>query len=149
MGKKSQTDIDARIRGFENYCRERGLPVTMQRRVILEAVLRRADHPSADQIYDAVRTQMPQVSRTTIYRVLDALVEMGSIRRVCQTGAVRFDGKISRHHHLICMNCGKIFDLEDKELDRIPVPKKKMQGFEVDDFSVHFFGICPACQKQG
>jgi len=141
-------DIDNRIREFEELCRQRGISVTMQRRVILEAVLLREDHPSADQIFDIVKEKIPQVSRTTIYRVLDTLVELGSIRRVCQTGSVRFDGKVDRHHHLLCTQCGKILDLHDTKLNEISVPDQEMQGFLVDDFSVHFSGICPDCQKQ-
>ena len=120
----------------------------MQRRVILEAVLQSEEHPTADQIFEEVKDQIPQLSRTTIYRVLDALVEHGIIRRLQQTGAARFDGKIERHHHLICTHCGKIIDLEDAALDQLSVPKRKLGGFMVDEFSVHFSGICSDCQKE-
>ncbi len=140
--------IADRIREFEELCRQRGLPVTMQRRVILEAVLKRDDHPTADQIYEAVRERIPQLSRTTIYRVLETFVDLGILRRLRQTGAARFDGKIERHHHVVCTQCGKIVDLEDTGLDCLSIPNEKMQGFEIDDFSVHFSGICPNCLKQ-
>lgn len=143
-----QKAISARLREFEKLCRQRGLPVTMQRRVILEAVLERDDHPTAEQIHEAVQKQIPQLSRTTIYRVLDALVDFGLIRRLHQTGAVRFDGKIVRHHHLVCVHCGKIMDLADRSLDELPLPKHKFQGFKIEDFSVQFSGTCPDCQKE-
>lgn len=137
-----------RLRDFEALCREKGLPVTVQRRAILEAVLLRDDHPTADAIYEAVHTQIPQLSKTTVYRVLDTLVELGMVRRLHQTGTARFDGNVRHHHHAICMKCGKIIDLEDPSLDQLPCPSRKLQGFKIDDFSIHFSGTCPECQKQ-
>lgn len=121
----------------------------MQRRVILEAVLQRDDHPTADQIYEAVQECIPQLSRTTIYRVLETLQELGVIRRVQHTGTVaRFDGKIRRHHHLVCTRCNKIIDFEDGSFDHLPLPKGKLQGFAVEDFSVQFSGTCSDCRKK-
>lgn len=138
----------ARLRALEAQCRQRGLPVTVQRRAILEEVLRRDDHPTADEVHEAVRDRLPQVSRTTIYRVLDALVDMGLIRRLRQTGAARFDRNIDRHHHLICTRCGNVMDLEDRALDQLPLPNRKLHGFKIDDFSVQFSGTCSDCQKR-
>lgn len=143
-----QKTVAAKLRELEELCRQKGLPFTMQRRVILEATLQRDDHPTADQIYEAVLHEIPQVSRTTIYRVLDTLVDLGMIRRLHQTGAARFDGKINRHHHLVCVRCGRIVDLEDRPLDQLPLPKRKLQGFKINDFSVHFSGTCRDCQKR-
>jgi Fur family peroxide stress response transcriptional regulator len=141
--------VAARLQEFEEICRQKGLPVTMQRRVILETILQRDDHPTADQIYDAVQEQIPQLSRTTVYRVLDTFLELGVIRRVHHTGAMaRFDGMIRRHHHLVCTHCNKIIDFDDESLDQLPLPKRKLQGFEVKDFSVQFSGVCADCRKQ-
>ena len=48
----------------------------------------------------------------------------------------------------ICKKCSKVMDLEDASLDQLPLPKRKLQGFEVDDFSVQFSGTCADCQKK-
>lgn len=142
-------EIAARLHEFEEICRKKGLPVTMQRRVILEAVLQRDDHPTADQIYETVQAIIPQLSRTTVYRVLDTFLELGVIRRVHLTGGTsRFDGMIRRHHHLVCTRCNKIIDFEDDNLNQLPLPKRKLQGFEVAEFSVQISGICADCQKK-
>jgi len=53
---------------LERVCRDRGIPVTVQRRVIFTALLERDDHPSVDQIFDDVKGRIPGVSRTTVYR---------------------------------------------------------------------------------
>ena len=107
-----------RLRRFEDVCRQRGLSLTVQRRVILEAVLDHADHPTADRIYDEVSRRIPGVSRTTVYRVLEMLVEVGVITKACSPGAAtRFDPMTHRHHHLVCLHCDRLIDLEDAELN--------------------------------
>jgi len=120
----------------------------VQRRAVLESVLERDDHPTADQIIEAVKQRIPGVSRTTVYRVLDMLVEAGVIRRLHHPGpAARFDGKTRRHHHMICKKCNKVIDLESAKLDRLSLPDVESEGFEIDDFSVHFTGICVECRQ--
>ncbi len=143
-------EIAERLQRFEALCRERGLPLTVQRRDILKAVLERDDHPSADQIYETVREHIPGLSRTTVYRVLDMLVELDVIRRLQHAGSgARFDGKIQRHHHLVCRKCGCIIDIETSSLDGLRVPAGERQGFEIEDYSVHFVGLCQECRRHG
>jgi Fur family peroxide stress response transcriptional regulator len=138
-----------RLKKLEEVCRERGVPFTTQRRTVLEVLLERGDHPTADQIFEAVKVRNPRIARRTVYRVLDALAELGLIRRVHHPGAAaRFDAKTYRHHHLVCIRCNKIVDLESPDLDSIPLPKGKPHGFDVRDFSVQLMGICPECRKR-
>ena len=137
----------ARLREFEERCREQGLPVTVQRRAILEALLQRDDHPTADQIHTAVKDRIPQLSRTTVYRVLDTFAKLGLVRRLHPTGTARFDGNVQRHHHLVCSRCSKVVDLEYEVLDRIALPNRKAQGFEINSYSIHFSGRCPDCRE--
>ncbi|NOX56639.1 MAG: transcriptional repressor [Planctomycetes bacterium] len=138
-----------RISRFESLCREKGIPVTVQRRVILQTLLQRQDHPTADQIFEDVRKQIPDISRTTVYRVLEALVGLAVIRRVHSMGnAVRYDGNIHRHHHLVCRECGRMADWESPELNNLPMPKRKALGFHIDDYTIQFMGICAECRRQ-
>jgi Fur family transcriptional regulator, peroxide stress response regulator len=139
-----------RLKELHSICREKGIPLTAQRRTVLEVLLQRSDHPTADQVYEAVQEQIPQISRRTIYRVLDTLVEFELIRRVHHPGAAaRFDGMVGRHHHLVCVQCNKIVDLESPALDSITLPKGKPHGFDVSDFTVQLIGMCSECQKEG
>lgn len=141
--------IAERLQEFEALCRRQGVSFTVQRRVVLEAVLERDDHPTADQIVEIVKQRVPNISRTTVYRVLDALVDMEMIRRLHHPGpAVRYDGKVRRHHHLICKRCHKVIDWEDVRLNRIRPPDVEAEGFEIEDFSVHFTGVCGECSKK-
>ena len=137
-----------RIELFERACRERGLPVTTQRRTILEMILDREDHPTADRVYDQVRRRLPTISRTTVYRILDNLVELGLITKICHPGsAARFDPKTRQHHHLVCMHCESIIDLEEKRLNDVSWPDVRGQGFEIRDYHIHFRGVCASCRK--
>ena len=140
--------LHVRLQELEAKCREKGLPVTVQRRIILEAVLLHDDHPTADQVFEMVKDRIPRLSRTTVYRVLDTLAELGLVRRLQPSGTSRFDGNVQRHHHLVCTRCNKVIDLEDETLDRLPVPRRNLQGFKIDGFSVHFSGICQDCRKR-
>jgi Fur family peroxide stress response transcriptional regulator len=140
--------IAERLQQFESLCRRLGVPLTVQRRVVLQAVLEMRDHPTADQIIDVVNDRVPGISRTTVYRVLDTLVEMGVVRRLHHPGAaVRYDGKVHRHHHLICKNCHKVIDVDSAALDRLPPPVEGIQDFAIEDFSVHFLGVCAECRQ--
>ncbi len=142
-------EIAQRLQEFEALCRARRLPFTVQRRDVLQAVLERDDHPTADQLYESVRERIPGLSRTTVYRVLDTLVELDVIRRLHHPGSgARFDGKIHRHHHLVCRKCGCVIDLETSSLDALRVPPSERQGFEIEDYSVHFVGLCQECRRQ-
>lgn len=140
-------DANTRLQELMRVCRDRGLPITIQRRVVLEVLAERTDHPSADQIFEAVRAAIPNVSRTTIYRVLETLIELGLVTRINQPGtAERFEARLDRHHHVVCRRCTKIEDVEDSRLNRLALPK--VAGFKVSDYSVYFSGLCKACERK-
>ena len=140
--------IAERLSELERLCRNEGVPCTIQRRVVFQAVLERDDHPTADQILEMVKDRVPGIARTTVYRVLDTLAAMGVIRRLHHAGvSSRFDGKIHRHHHLVCRMCRKVSDVEDEKLNRIGVSHVQSEGFEIEDFSVHLIGTCAACRQ--
>lgn len=127
-------------------CRARGVPLTVQRRAILSALVARADHPTAEDLHADIATSMPEVSRGTVYRTLDTLVELGLVGRVSHPGsAARFDARTDRHHHMVCDRCGSMTDLEAPSLDVLPVPDLSSTGFSVRDYSVLIRGFCREC----
>ena len=133
---------------FEALCRRGGIPLTVQRRIVLEALLERGDHPTAEQIFVDVRRRIPGVSRTTVYRVLETLVAAGVAGKASHPGAAaRFDPVTERHHHLVCVRCERLADLEAPALDRLRLPRTR--GFRILDYSIHFMGLCADCRRQG
>ena len=145
---KRSPDVAERLRAFEDRCRAAGFPLTVQRRVILETMVLRDDHPTAEQIYEAIRAQVPEISRATVYRVLESLVQLGAIRRAHHLGsATRFDSKTDHHHHMVCVQCNRVIDFEDARLDDLPLPDHSRTGFQTTDYSIHFTGLCAECQQ--
>jgi len=138
---------DALLEPFEALCREKGLALTVQRRAVLKDLAPRKDHPTADQVFESVGPQVPGLSRTTVYRVLDSLAKAGVIQEVGHLGtAMRYDPRVQRHHHLLCVECARVLDIEDPRLDALKAPTGT--GFEISDYSVYFKGRCPDCRKK-
>ncbi|MBI4396052.1 MAG: transcriptional repressor, partial [Elusimicrobia bacterium] len=133
---------------LEAVCRRERIPLTVQRRAILEALSVRIDHPSIDQMYEDVRDRIPGVSRATVYRVLETLARLGVIRKAGHVGSsIRFDPNTHRHHHMVCTVCDRIADVEAPVLNELPIPDLKRTGFAISSYSVHILGICSECRK--
>jgi len=138
-----------RLEQFESICHERGLPITVQRRVILETTLSLDNHPTADQIHEAVAERIAGISRTTVYRTLETLVRLGLITKACHPGGVtRYDRRIELHHHLVCMRCDAVVDISDDRFDALPIPDTSAYGFEVSDHQVQLRGLCKTCREK-
>jgi Fur family peroxide stress response transcriptional regulator len=144
-----QRFVTEKMKIVESFCRERGVPLTVQRRIILETLAARTDHPTADHVYDVVRGVIKGVSRTTVYRVLETFVRLGIVTKVSNPQAkARFDADTARHHHLICTGCDRVMDCNDDRLSSIEIPAEVLAGFEVRDFSLSITGLCGSCRKK-
>lgn len=140
--------VEEGLKELERRSAEAGLPVTIQRRAAFKALVRRLDHPTAEAIYKDVISELPGVSKATVYRALDNLVQLGLARKVHHEGSVaRYDGNGERHHHLVCRSCGKIEDVTSDLVDAIPLPRVAKERFEVHDFFVSLQGICHDCRN--
>lgn len=140
------TFISDKMVQLEQSCRAHGMPLTVQRRVVMEILAGRQDHPTADQIYDAVSERLPGISRTTVYRVLEAFVALGVSQKINNPEAkAHFDADTSRHHHVRCTGCGAVADVRDESLNVLPLPVQTASGFELTDYSINFLGTCAAC----
>jgi Fur family peroxide stress response transcriptional regulator len=129
--------------------RESGLPVTIQRRAVFEAILGRQDHPTAELVYRAVREKLPQISRMTVHRILGTFASLGLVAKTCHPGsAARFDPNLRQHHHLVCLDCGRIIDVEDARLNNLPWPEVPPGDFEIQDYHIHFRGRCARCRQK-
>ncbi len=133
----------------ERVFREGGVPLTPQRRAVLEALRGRRDHPTADHLLEDVRRRLPGTSRTTVYRGLETLVELGLAARIGHPGAAaRYDARTDRHHHLVCERCGGVLDVDAPELDALEVPPRLARELRLRDWSVLLRGVCPACARR-
>jgi Fe2+ or Zn2+ uptake regulation protein len=112
-----------------------GIQPSAQRVAIARYVLATEDHPSADQVWDRVRRELPVVSRATVYNTLNLFVAKGLLARlVLAEGKIVFDPHVGRHHHFIDEASGRIYDVPWDALRVSDV--EALQGFEVSDYQV-------------
>ena len=134
---------------FRLLCRERGVPLTAQRRTVMKAVLELGSHPTADEVFASDMVRKAGVSRATVYRTLDGLAGMGAVIKIGHGGnAIRYDGRIELHHHLVCLRCNAITDFSSDGLDAIRIPNAAKFGFVVKGFHVQLSGLCRQCLKE-
>ncbi len=121
--------------------------MTPQRAELLRLLGGDRSHPSAEHLYRRLRRKFPGVSFATVYNTLQALLARGEVLEVgIDRGRLRFDPCTERHAHLMCVKCGRIFDLRLPR--RGPEPSGAPRGFRVLRCSVEFYGICHACGKK-
>jgi Fur family ferric uptake transcriptional regulator len=122
---------------------------TRQRRTILEELKKLKTHPTADELYEIVRKQIPRISLGTVYRNLDILADSGMILRLEHgAGCYRFDGNPENHYHVRCSICGRVDDISDAPLEDIEQAIQEKCGYEILTHRLEFIGICPDCQKK-
>ena len=122
--------------------------MTPQRLAVLSNLESRRDHPTAEQIYQEVRQEMPAISFNTVYKTLEVFCQKGLIIKVNPLHEVaRYDIETEHHAHLICRNCRFIVDLPDEVTAPPPaLPEEAQAGFRVERHSLIFWGLCPQCQ---
>jgi len=126
---------------------------TRQRRLVLEEVRSRTDHPTAEQVYVSVHEKDEHLSRATVYRNLHLLAEEGLILSIKAPGGERFDLRTDNHAHVICIECGRVWDVplkEDTTLDSQATAalRPKAKGgypWTVYSHTTIFNGLCPEC----
>ena len=134
---------------FKDVLRKEGLKVTPQRIAVLEEIMKDRGHRESEDIYMAIKTRKTHVSRATVYRTLDILVQHGFARKLnLGDGRARYESKIdSPHHdHMICNNCGKIIEFVNHEIEKIQEEIAKHHQFKLQQHIHQLFGICKECQ---
>lgn len=106
------------------------------------------NHPTADEIYNAVKTKLPRITKATVYKNLKVLLSEGLIKEVNVKGVTRFEAKIDPHHHIICKNCAKIIDFASQELTDYALQMiRNQKDFKIQSTETIFYGICKNCES--
>ena len=123
--------------------------MTRQRKTILNILRQTKSHPSADEIYEMVRKQLPRISLGTVYRNLEVLVKSGLIQKLELGGTIkRFDWDPNKHYHIRCLCCGQIDDAPIAPLNKL---EDKLYGatvFSIIGHRLEFEGLCPDCTEK-
>jgi Fur family peroxide stress response transcriptional regulator len=132
------------IEDIRNKFAEKGLKITPQRVVILEAVYKLNNHPTADNIIEYIRESNPNIATGTVYKVLETLVENGLIKKVTtDKGIMRYDGIVEKHHHIYYQDSDRIEDYFDDELNELLknyFENKKIPDFKIEDIKLQISG---------
>lgn len=119
-----------------------------QREAIKTYLMSRTDHPTADQIYAALREEFPNISLGTVYRNLSLLEELGEIQRFRSGTTDRFDGNAANHYHFICNECGCVDDIPLELQNSICELAAKAYNGTIDYHLTYFYGKCQNCIKK-
>ncbi len=138
-----------RMAHFADRCRQGGLAVTPQRLAIVEALLATTDHPRAETVFEAVRKLHPHISLATVHRTLETLCQIGEARKVTTLhDSARYDGNLAPHHHVVCVRCRRIRDVEISGLERVIDGNAALKGFQPLGWSLEIQALCDDCRKQ-
>ena len=144
MSAHHAVDVPTELERFTRVCRESKTPVTHQRLAIYRALLESHAHPDAEAIHQALKRRYPTLSAATVYKTIELLEGLGLVRKVPAAGPTRrFDANRHPHHHLSCVRCHALTDIESDELSVLQLPKGL--DFQVLEYSIQFSGVCARC----
>ncbi len=116
---------------------------TIQKNLIRSAVIA-LDHPTAEDVYQALHIDNPSISRATVYRNLNTMEQNGELRRVIvPDGADIFDKTTGQHYHVKCTCCGSVADITNFSF---PPTSSTISDYDITGHELVFLGTCPNCK---
>lgn len=141
-------ELEAKIEKYVNILRENDIRMTSQRYAILKNLAEGNKHPTANEIYEDLKDDFPNMSVATVYNNLNFFMEAGIVNELpFGDGSSRFDLTDTQHYHIICNHCGKVIDFNYPGLDEVEKVVESMTHFKVDGHSFKVTGLCEDCQK--
>jgi Fur family ferric uptake transcriptional regulator len=130
---------------------ENGYKLTTQRQAVIDCLTRHeGEHLSPEEIYQSVKIDNPDIGLATIYRTLSLFSDMKLVNKLnFDDGFYRYElndkRMLHKHHHLICLMCGDVIEVQDDLLESIEREILRKNGFIVKDHRVKFYGYCKKC----
>ena len=126
--------------------------LTQQRRAVLEVMREnRGEHLTAEEVLYGARRKVPNIGIATVYRTLDRLAALEILyKTIFDEGKYRYElADISehQHHHILCVSCGKIFEVEEGLLDSLEEHLER-EGFEIVNHQLKIYAYCSECRHQ-
>lgn len=136
------------LEGKVTRLKERGILLTIQRSAVLDFLHDNTLHPTAEEIYQALRERYPALSRATVYNTLDLLKQHGLIQEITiERTKAHYDYKTEPHHHFLCRHCGRIYDVD---VEKVPLEQEeRLDGHKIDEVWLYMRGSCAACLQEG
>jgi Fur family transcriptional regulator, ferric uptake regulator len=140
------------IDDIKESLKQKGFKLTTQRRAILDVIIEnREKHLSSEEIYELVKEKYPEIGLATVYRTLQLFDELGVIYKLnFDDGRSRYElyhNEDHQHHHLICLKCGSVIEMEGDLLENLEEAIENTKNFQIVDHNVKFFGYCSKCKQ--
>jgi len=129
--------------------KEKGLKLTPQRRLIVEAIHNADVNLTAEEIISHVQARMPEVHKSTIYRTLDILEKAGCVfKSELDDHTIYHHAEEGHHHHLVCSRCGRITECDEDLFKSVEKSLIEQYGFHVDFKHLVMSGLCEECRRK-
>lgn len=134
---------------FLRFLRDRGLRVTAERRALLSEIFAQHGHIDADQIFRAMRAEGAKISRATVYRNLELLVECGLVHKHRLTSGRYLYEHVhagQRHHHIACARCGRLVEFVSAAIPALAAEICRAHGFASETQQLQIVSVCRDCE---
>ncbi len=145
--------MEKRIERIKKQLHSQSYKLTPQREATLRVLLENEeDHLSAEDVYLLVKEKSPEIGLATVYRTLELLSELKVVDKInFGDGVSRYDlrqeGATHFHHHLVCIECGSVDEIQEDLLGDVEKVVEDQWKFKIKDHRLTFHGICSRCQE--
>jgi len=124
-----------------------GSSFTRQRAAVFDYLRQVDHHPTAEEVFIAVKREAPKISLATVYKNLEALVACGAASKLTYgDSAARYEIRTDHHYHSRCLKCGRITDVAPAAGGQLLQLIKAPSGFKIEDYRVELLGHCKNCK---
>jgi Fur family ferric uptake transcriptional regulator len=146
--------MESRIDRIKKQLHAASYKLTPQREATVRVLLEHEeDHLSAEDVYLLVKEKAPEIGLATVYRTLELLNELKVVDKInFGDGVSRYDlrqeGAAHFHHHLVCIECGAVDEIQEDLLDDVEAIVESRWNFKIKDHRLTFHGICSRCHSK-
>ena len=138
-------------RQFLDFIREQGMRVTRERLALFDEIFDRHGHIDAEDLLAGMQAKGMKISRATVYRNLDLLVDCGLVHKY-RLGRDRFlfehVHRGQHHDHLVCVDCGRVAEFVSPGIAALQTEICRAHGFVSDHHTLQISGLCNACAQR-
>jgi Fur family transcriptional regulator, ferric uptake regulator len=137
--------VKEKERAFQKFIQTEGLKTTRQRNTIVNVFFSLKGHISVEELLREVKAVNPRIGYATVYRTLHLLVRSSLVEeRRFGDGLARYEGhsEVEHHDHMICQNCGRIFEFFNPELEALQEKLAADHDFTIHRHRLELYGVC-------